>query len=77
MSGTTKPADLWKAANPGTAATAMKSANLWSVLPADNLAHPGLVLGPGTIQLSCAASNTGQVRWLLNYEKIEYGALVT
>jgi hypothetical protein len=60
----------------GTLATAMKSTTLWMVAPADDIAPPGLVLGPGDIELDCAASNTGQVKWTLVYELIDAGANV-
>ena len=60
----------------GTLATAMKSTTLWLVVPADNIAAPGLVLGPGDIELDCAASNTGSVKWTLNYELVDTGANV-
>jgi hypothetical protein len=60
----------------GTVATAMKSTTLWVVLPADDIAAPGLVLSPGDIELDCAASNTGSVKWTLVYENIDVGANV-
>jgi len=58
----------------GTLATALKSTTLWMVAPADDIAAPGLVLGPGDIELDCAASNTGQVKWTIVYELIDSGA---
>lgn len=30
-----------------------------------------IVLGPGTIRLSCAASNTGATSWTLDYESVD------
>ena len=60
----------------GTLATAMKSTTLWLVVPADDIAKPGLILGPGDIELDCAASNTGKVKWTLNYELVDSGANV-
>jgi hypothetical protein len=60
----------------GVLATAMKSTSLWLVVPADNIAAAGLILGPGDIELDCAASNTGQVKWTLVYELMEAGANV-
>lgn len=60
----------------GVLATAMKSTTLHLVVPADNIPMPGLVLGPGDIELDCAASNTGQVKWTLVYERIDVGAAV-
>lgn len=35
-----------------------------------------VVLKPGTIDLNCAASNTGQVKWTLWYIPLDVGALV-
>lgn len=61
----------------GTLATAMKSTTLWVVAPADDIAYPGLTLGPGDIELDCAASNSGSVKWTLVYECIDAGATVT
>lgn len=60
----------------GVLATAMKATSIWCVVPADNIAAPGLVLGPGDIELSCAASNTGNVKWTLVYEAVDAGANV-
>lgn len=60
----------------GVLATAMKATSIWCVVPADNIAAPGLVLGPGDILLDCAASNTGSVKWTLVYENIDAGANV-
>lgn len=58
----------------GVVATALKSTTLWIVLPADNLPAQGLILGPGTIDLSCAASNTGSVKWTIFYVPLDDGA---
>ena len=60
----------------GVLATAMKSTTLWVVAPADDIPAQGLTLGPGDIELDCAASNTGQVKWTLVYELIDTGANV-
>lgn len=60
----------------GVLATAMKSTTLWAVVPADNIPMPGLILGPGDIELDCAASNTGSVKWTLVYEAVDAGANV-
>lgn len=60
----------------GTLATAMKSTTLWVVAPADDIAGPGLVLGPGDIELDCAASNTGAVKWTLVYVPIDSAGVV-
>lgn len=60
----------------GTLATAMKSTSLWLVAPADNIPWPGLILLPGTIALNCAASNSGQVKWIIMYKKLETASAV-
>lgn len=60
----------------GTVATAMKVTTNNLVVPADDLAAPGLVLGPGTIKLNCGASNTGNVKWTIVYENVDSGANV-
>lgn len=60
----------------GVLATAMKSTTENLVVPADNIPAPGLVLGPGDIELDCAASNTGSVKWTLEYEVVDAGANV-
>lgn len=39
------------------------------------LAQP-ITLGPGTVDLNCAASNTGQVKWRLAYVPLDPGARV-
>lgn len=60
----------------GVLATAMKSTTENLVVPADNIPAPGLILGPGDIELDCAASNTGSVKWTLVYTPIDSGANV-
>jgi hypothetical protein len=60
----------------GTLATAMKSTTENLVVPADDIAAPGLVLGPGDIELDCAASNTGSVKWTLIWIPVDAGANV-
>lgn len=35
-----------------------------------------ITLGPGTVDLNCAASNTGQVKWRLAYVPLDPGARV-
>jgi hypothetical protein len=61
----------------GVLATAMKSTTLWLVAPADDIAKPGLTLGPGDIELDCAGSSvTGSIKWTLVYENIDVGANV-
>ena len=39
--------------------------------------NPHRVCPVGTIDLSCAASSTGQIKWLLKYEPLDPGAKVT
>lgn len=60
----------------GVLATAMKSTTLWLVVPADDMAAPGLVLFPGDIELDCDASKTGNVRWYLKYRRLAPESLV-
>jgi hypothetical protein len=61
----------------GVLATAMKSTTLWLVVPADSIPAPGLVLGPGDIEIDCAGSSvTGKVKWTLVYELVDPGANV-
>lgn len=54
----------------GALADALKSTTLWLVVPTDNIAAQGLILGPGDIELDCAASNTGAVRWIVEWEPV-------
>ena len=58
----------------GTLATAMKSTTLGVVAPADNIAYPGLILDAGDIELDCAASNTGEIKWTINWVPVDPGA---
>lgn len=58
----------------GTPATALQDA-LNFVSP-DKMLARGLLLKPGSILLSCAASNTGSVKWDLVYVPLENGASV-
>lgn len=37
----------------------------------------GLVLNVGTIDLDCAASNTGSVKWTIHYYPVDDGAYIT
>ncbi len=61
----------------GVVATAMKSTTNNLVVPADNIAAPGLVLGSGAIKVDCAGSSvTGTVKWTLVYDIIDSGANV-
>lgn len=56
----------------GTFATAMVGANAGATVA---LATP-VILPVGTIDLSCAASNTGAVKWKLTYVPLDTGASV-
>jgi hypothetical protein len=61
----------------GVLATAMKSTTLWAVVPADSIPAPGLVLGPGDIELDCAGSSgTGSVKWTVEWEPVDSGAVL-
>ena len=55
----------------GVLATALKSTNLWAVVPADNIPAEGIILCPGDIELDCAASNTGSIKWTIEWEPLE------
>ena len=62
----------------GVVATALKSATLWLVLPADNLPAQGLVLGPGDLEIDCAGSSvTGKVQWTIEYVPLDPNAVLT
>ena len=39
--------------------------------------HRPIVIPVGTIDLSCAASNTGSVKWIMSYVPLDSGATVT
>ena len=60
----------------GVVATALKSTTLWAVLPADTIPAQGLALGPGDIELDCAATNTGSVKWSVWYIPLDAGAYI-
>jgi hypothetical protein len=49
---------------------------LWSLETDELMEKRGIILGPGDIELDCAASNTGSVKWTLNYELVDEGANV-
>lgn len=57
----------------GTLATAMVGANAGATVVPTN----AVVVPVGTIDLSCAASNTGAVKWDLTYIPLDDGAAVT
>lgn len=56
----------------GTLATALQI----SAGGAQALQATGVVVQAGTINLNCAASNTGAVKWLVDYEAIDPGAMI-
>lgn len=58
----------------GTPATAMGDA--LNFMSADKMLARPLVLKPGGILLSCAATNTGSVKWGLTYIPLDSGATV-
>lgn len=55
----------------GTLATALQTG--WAIVGQAGR----LIVLPGTIDLNCAASNTGAVRWVLRWLPIDPGAFVT
>lgn len=57
----------------GTFGDAMVGANAGATILPDR----PQVVAPGTIDLSCAASNTGSVKWALLYLPLDDGAVVT
>jgi len=57
----------------GTFTDAMVGANAGATVVPDR----GVVVAAGTIDLSCAASNTGSVKWAIFYLPIDDGAYVT
>lgn len=58
----------------GVVATAMKVTTNNLVVPADDMGANGLILGPGDIKLNCAASNTGNVKWTVEWERVDLEA---
>lgn len=58
----------------GTPGTAMKDA--LNFVSSDKMLAQPLVLKPGAVELSCAASNTGSVKWTLTYWPLDTGASV-
>lgn len=47
---------------------------LWSLETDELMEKRGIILGPGDIELDCAASRTGAVKWTVNYELVDEGA---
>jgi hypothetical protein len=57
----------------GTFATAMVGVNAGATVKQTN----GVIVNTGTIDLDCAASNTGSVKWSIVYYPIDSGATIT
>jgi hypothetical protein len=62
---------LYTLVNPVVVATAMVGAGQYCPEPG------AVVLKPGTVDLNCAASNTGSVKWTCYYVPLDEGAYVT
>jgi len=58
----------------GDHSDAMKDGLL--TLETDALLERGIILSPGDIELDCAASNTGSVKWSLRFVPIDTGASI-
>lgn len=58
----------------GTPATAMQDA--LNFVPSSKMLAQPILLKPGAIALTCAASNTGQVKWDVFYIPVDDGATV-
>lgn len=56
----------------GVAATALTQANAGSII-AETVP---VVVAPGSIQLDCAASNTGSIKWSIFYVPLDDGAFI-
>jgi len=46
---------------------------LWSLETDELMEKRGIILGPGDIELDCAASNTGSVKWTVTWEPFDEG----
>ena len=57
----------------GTPADAMVGTNAGLTI---GMGNKGIVVNTGTIDLDCAASNTGETKWTLHYVPIDVGATV-
>lgn len=49
---------------------------LWSLETDELMEKRGIILGPGDIELDCAASNTGSVKWTVTWEPLDAGGNV-
>jgi len=56
----------------GTAATALVKANAGAIIATTT----AVICDPGTIQLDCAASNTGSIKWSILWHPLDDGALI-
>lgn len=59
----------------GTPGTAMQDA--LNFMSSDKMLARPMILKAGAIELNCAASNTGSVKWTLSYWPLDAGAAVT
>lgn len=50
--------------------------SVWAAESDKTMEPGGVILGPGDIELDCAASNTGEIKWTVNYELIDEGGKI-
>lgn len=48
--------------------------SLWAAESDKTMEPGGVILGPGDIELDCAASNTGEVKWTVEWEPVDGSA---
>ena len=61
----------------GDFSDAMKeSGGVWAAETDNVMEQMGIVLGPGDIEIDCAATNTGEIEWSVVYEPIDVGAQI-
>lgn len=61
----------------GDFSDAMKaSGGVWAMETDLSMEAPKVILGPGDIELDCAASNTGKIKWTLLWSPLDAGATV-
>lgn len=61
----------------GDFSDAMTESNgVWAAESDDTMEAGAIILGPGDIELNCAASNTGEVKWSVLYIPLDEGATV-
>lgn len=51
--------------------------SVWAAETDKTMEAGGVILGPGDIELDCAASNTGYVKWTVNWQPIDSGANIS